>query len=203
VIVCAGRKVSPSGLRPAQANNKLCCRGHSALAINQASFFLFPPRFGPSVKLDDTVRTASSEPLRIVGPMLVDPDAPSIQVHVLRNWLEARGFAEHERYGGLSILFLGRQKTFLGNQQEVELSVPLDENEIKELYIRFLLTERTPAQWNEWEDLIMSLGTDFGFKIMGPDDYLLACSDFFTLLTTDENFRVVQSHYGWNVDRAT
>ena len=71
------------------------------------------------------------------------------------------------------------------------------------LYIRFLLTEETPAQWNDWEDLIVSLGSEFGFKIMGPDHCLLPCVDYFTLLTNNENFRMLQSHYNWKVDRAT
>jgi hypothetical protein len=173
------------------------------LAINQASFFLYPPRFGPSVELDHSARTASGEPLRIVSATLVEPDAPPVKTSAVRSWLEARGFVEHERYGGMSVLFLGQQKTFLGLQQEVELSVPLDEDEIRELYIRFLLTEKTPAQWNDWEDLIVSLGSEFGFKIMGPDDYLLPCVDYFALLTNNENFRMLQSHYRWNVDRAT
>jgi hypothetical protein len=108
-----------------------------------------------------------------------------------RQWLEAAGSVEHERYAGTSVLFLHEQKTFLGVQGEVELSVPLDEVEIEELYIRFLLTEKTPAQWNDWEDLIVSLGSRFGFKIMGPDDYLLPCLDFFALLTNNESFRML------------
>jgi hypothetical protein len=173
------------------------------LAINQASFFLFPPRFGPSVEVDRTARTVSGEPLRIVGATLVDPHAPTVKTAPLRSWLEARGFFEHERYAGTSVLFLGQQKTFLGVQGEVEFSLPLDEVEIKELYIRFLLTEKTPAQWNHWEDLVVSLGSEFGFRIMGPDDYLLPCLDYFTLLTNNQNFRMLQSLYNWSVDRAT
>jgi hypothetical protein len=173
------------------------------LAINQASFFLFPPRFGPSVELDRTVRTVSGEPLRIVGATLVDPRGPSVKTAAIRDWLEARGFVDHARYAGTSVLYLRQQKTFLGVQGEVELSVPLDDVEIKELYIRFLLTEETPARWNDWEDLIVSLGSEFGFKILGPDDYLLPCIDFFMLLTNNENFRMLQSHYDWSVERAT
>jgi hypothetical protein len=173
------------------------------LAINQASFFLFPPRFGPSVELARTAKTASGEPVRIVSAELIDPDAPSVETSVLRHWLEAHGFAEHERYGGISVLFLGQQKTFLGVQGGVELSLPLNEDEIKELYIRFLLTEKTPTQWDEWDDFIRSLGSEFGFKIKGPDDDLLSCCDYFTLLTHNENFQEFQSNYKWNVDRET
>ena len=173
------------------------------MAINQASFFLYPPRFGPSVELDHAARTFSGGPERIVGATLVDPHGSSVQTGALRQWLQARGFVERERYAGTSVLFLRQKKTFLGVQGEVELSVPLDEVEIKELYIRFLLTEETPAQWNDWQDLVACLGNDFGFKIMGPDDYLLPCVDFLTLLANNENFRMLQCHYNWRVDRET
>ena len=173
------------------------------MAVNQASFFLFPPRFGPSVELDRVARTASGDPLRLVGPILADCDGPTVRTAPLRSWLEARGFVEHERYGGISVLFFAKQKTFLGVQGQIELSLPLDEVEIKELYVRFLLTEKTPTQWNDWEDLIVSLGNEFGFKIMGGDDDLLPCVDYFTLLINNENFRMLQGHYNWPVDRAT
>jgi hypothetical protein len=187
-----------------QVRVALCCKAiGTQLAINQASFFLYPPRFGPSVELDHSARTVSGEPLRLVGSTLVDPNAPSVKATGIRHWLEARGFVERERYGGISILVLRQQKTFLGVQGEVELSVPLGEVEIQELYIRFLPTEETPAHWNDWEDLIVSLGSEFAFKIMGPDDYLLPWVDFFTLLTNNENFGILQSHYNWSVDRAT
>jgi hypothetical protein len=145
----------------------------------------------------------SGEPLRIVGATLVDPHGPSVKTAAIRLWLEGRGFVEHERYSGTSVLYLRQQTTFLGVQGEVELSVPLDEVEIQELYIRFLLTAETPARWDDWEDLVVSLGSEFDFKIMGPDDYLVPCVDFFTLLTNNENFRMLQSHYNWSVDRAT
>ena len=48
----------------------------------------------------------------------------------------------------------------------------------------------------------MALGSEFGFKIMGADDELLPCIDYFTLLTNNENYRMLQSHYNWSVDRA-
>lgn len=96
---------------------------------------------------------------------------------------------------------LGQQKTFLGIQGEIELSLPVAEDGIKELYIRFLLSEKTPEQWNDWEDLVLGLGDDFGFKIMGFDDRLLPCIYYFTLLIDNANFRMFQSRYQWNVDR--
>jgi hypothetical protein len=145
----------------------------------------------------------SGAPLRIIGATLVDPRGPSVNTAAIRLWLEGRGFVEHERYAGTSVLYLHEQTTFLGVQGEVELSVPLADVEIQELYIRFLLTEETPAHWNDWEELLVSLGSEFDFKIMGPDDYLLRCVDFFTLLTNNENFRMLQSHYSWSVGRAT
>ncbi len=173
------------------------------MGVNQASFFLFPPRFGPSVRLDSSATHFSGQPLRIVDAALVDPDAPPVCTSALRHWLELHGFSECERYGGIAVLYRGKQKTCLGVQSEIELSVPLEEEEISDLYIRFLLTEKTPAQWDDWEWLIITLGDAFGFKILGSDIYLLPCVDFFTLLTNNDNFRSFQEHHHWNVDRVT
>jgi hypothetical protein len=171
------------------------------VAINQASFFLFPPRYGPSIELDHSVKTATGEPMRLVDSILVEPDANRVQTSALRKWFETRGFTELERFGGCCVMFRGKEVTFLGVQEEIVFSIPLDEDEICELCIRFLLTEKTPTQWDAWEALIISLGDDFGFKLLGPDDYLTPCVDFFSLLTNNYNFKWLQGHHQWNVDR--
>src|SRR5689334_20758121 len=116
------------------------------MAFNQASFFLFPPRFGPVVEYDDTANTASGKPLEIIGTELVDSAARILLTEELRSWFFDREFAEKERYGGLQVLFRGRSATSFGAQEEIDVSLPLDEDEIEELYIRFLLTEHTPTE---------------------------------------------------------
>src|SRR5262249_2424732 len=115
----------------------------------------------------------------------------------LRKWFVGRGFAEKERYGRSQVLFRDPQTTPLGKQAVVELSLPLDEDEIQELYIRFLLTERTPDQIYGWTNLISELGHDFGFQIMDEAHRLLPCIDFVTILSENWNFCTFQKNYGW------
>src|SRR5579862_7249862 len=105
------------------------------MAFNQASFFLFAPRFGPSVEFDHAANTVSGMPLEIVSSCAVDPIAPKVLTRDLRQWLMVRGFAEKERYAGCQILYRGRHSTSLGVQEVVELALPLDEDEIQEIYI--------------------------------------------------------------------
>jgi hypothetical protein len=115
------------------------------MAINQASFFLFPPQYGPSIDLDRSVKTVTGEPMRLIDSVLMDAEASVVPTSRLRQWFESQGFSELERYGGLSVLYRGKEETFLGVQEEIVLSLPLDEDEICELYLRFLLTEKTPS----------------------------------------------------------
>jgi hypothetical protein len=117
------------------------------MAYNQASFFLFPPRFSPIVEFDHTAKTVSGKPLEMIGTELVDAAARIVSTEELIKWFLARGFSEKERYGGLQILFHGRCATPFGAQELIELGLPLDEDEIQELYIRFLLTETTPLKF--------------------------------------------------------
>ena len=79
----------------------------------------------------------------------------------------------------------------------VTLALPLDEDVIQELYIRFLLTKQTPEQVPEWRDLIVELGHDFGFQIMDESHNLLPCIDFPTVLTQNLNYCMFQNKYGW------
>jgi hypothetical protein len=96
-------------------------------------------------------------------------------------------------------LYRGRHTTFLGTQEVVELALPLDEAEVQELYIRFLLTEQTPEQISDWRDLIVELGHDFGLQIMDESHGLLPCIDFSTVLTANWNFCTFQKNYGWKI----
>lgn len=77
------------------------------------------------------------------------------------------------------------------------LALPLDEDVIQELYLRFLLTEQTPEQIPVWKELVAELGHDFGFQIMGEDHKLLPCVDFPTVLAQNWNFCTFQKNYGW------
>ena len=99
----------------------------------------------------------------------------------------------------MQILFRGRHSTPLGKQEVIELVLPLDEDEIQELYIRFLLTERTPELVFEWKDLVSELGDDFGFQIMDESHRLLPCIDFMTVLAENWNFCTFQKNYGWKI----
>lgn len=169
------------------------------MAINQASFFLFAPGFGPSVEVDHSAKTASGKPLAMVSASVVDSTAPKVATHTLRQWFADRGFTEKERYGGLQVIYRGRQVTFLGTQEVVKLALPLDEDAVAELYIRFLLTESTPEQLAGWTQLIVELGHDFGFQIMDESHGLLPCVDFPILLACNGNYRAFQKNLGWKV----
>ncbi len=167
------------------------------MAFNQASFFLFAPGFGPSVEFDHSAKTASGKPLAMVSSRAVDSTASKVVTSTLREWFMQRGFAEKERYGGCQVIFRGRETTFLGTQEVVELALPLDEDAVQELYIRFLLTERTPEQVVDWRELIVELGHDFGFQIMDESHGLLPCVDFPTVLAQNWNYCTFQENYGW------
>ena len=169
------------------------------MAFNQASFFLFAPRFGPSIEVDHTTKTASGKPLEMVSTHIVDATAPVVSTNHLRQWFLDRGFTEKERYSGSQRLYRGRHTTPLGTQQMIELALPIDEDEVQELYIRFLLTEQTPEHIPQWRDLVVELGHDFGFRIMDESHRLLPCIDFRTVLAENWNFQDFQKNYGWNI----
>lgn len=171
------------------------------MAINQVSFFLYPPRHVPAVELDHDANTVSGEPLQIVDSALSDADAPAVLNADVLSWFQRRGFTEKESYGGLTVIFRDREETFLGVQEVVELSIPLDEPEFKEMYIRFLLTKTTPERMTEWRDLIVELGHDFDLKLMDPEDNsLIPCIDFPTVLVQNQNFIDLSSHFGWQLN---
>jgi hypothetical protein len=169
------------------------------MAFNQASFILFAPGFGPSVEFDHSTKTASGKPLAIVSACTVDASASTVVTNTLRQWFIDRGFTEKERYGGCQVIFRGRETTSLGTQEVVELALPFEEDAVQELYIRFLLTERTPEQVADWRELIAELGHDFGFQIMDESHGLLPCVDFPTLLAQNWNYCAFQKNYGWKV----
>jgi hypothetical protein len=100
---------------------------------------------------------------------------------------------------GSEKLCFGHQRTIHGIDEVIELGLPLGEEEIQVLYIRFLLTEETAVQVCEWKDLLIELGHDFGFKIMDDSHELLPLLDFFTVLRENVNFREFQMRYGWKI----
>jgi len=172
------------------------------MAINQASFFLYPPRYAPEVEYDHDANTASGEPLAMIGSQIVDETALRILNSDVHAWFSQRGFREKENYGGMTVIYLDREKTFLSEQEVIETSIMLDEEEFEELYIRFLLTESTPDRISQWEGFIHELGHDFNLKIMDPDDHLLLpCIDFYTLLLRNSNFEMFRKGMEWQLDQ--
>lgn len=169
------------------------------MAFNQAAIFLIPPRYGTVIEYDHTAKSASGKPVEIVSTRMIDSNAPKVITADLRQWLFSRGFAERERYGSSQVLFYGSQMTPFGMRKIVEIKLPLDDYEIQGLYIRFLLSEKTPDQISEWRDLILELGHDFGFQIMDEGDRLLPCLDFTTVLIQNQNFCEFQKNYGWKI----
>ena len=169
------------------------------MAFNQASFFLFAPGFGPSVEFDHSAKTASGKPLAMVSSCALDSITSKVFTSALRQWFVERGFTEKERYVGCQVIFRGRETTFLGTQEVVELALPLDEDAVQVLYIRFLLTERTPEQLADWRELIVELGHDFGFQIMDESHGLLPCVDFPTVLAQNWNYCTFHKNYGWKI----
>jgi hypothetical protein len=166
------------------------------MAFNQASLFLFPPRFTPVVRADES-EMADGKPVKIVDSSIADPSAGKVLTAELRQWFMERGFHEEERYGAISKLWRTRQNTWIGTQGEIELSLPLEEEEITELYMRFLLTKQTPDWIPQWKKLVCELGHDFGFRLMDEEHRLLPCVDFLTVVTENWNFRTFAQQYGW------
>jgi hypothetical protein len=168
------------------------------MAFNQASFFLYPPGFVPTSN-HDSARTSEGALLKIIGSESVDSTAGKVLTEDLRNWLFEHNFSEKQRYGSVQILVRGKGATPFGVEHLVELSLPLDKNEIDALYIRFLLTKDTPADIPAWRALIAELGHDFGFRLMDERGGLLPCIDFITVLRENSNFRDFQKNFGWTL----
>jgi hypothetical protein len=172
------------------------------MAFNQASFFFYPPRYIPTVELAHNAKTIAGEPLQIVGSALGDAGAPTVLNADVLSWFQRRGFTEKESSGGWIEIFRDREETFLGIQEVIELSLPLDKAEFTELYIRFLLTMSTPDRIADWSDLVAELGHDFDLKLMNPDDNtLIPCIDFPTILKQNQNFIDLSKHFAWELDK--
>ena len=170
------------------------------MAFNQASFFLYPPRHGPTVK-ETEMKTVTGEPLKVIGSELADADAPVVLNADVLSWFQRRGFTEKESDEWATVIFRDREETFLGVQEVVELSIALDRAEFTEMYIRFLLTKTTPDRISDWRDLVVELGHDFDLKLMNPEDNtLIPCIDFPTILAQDENFIYLSKHFGWQLN---
>ncbi len=169
------------------------------MAFNQASFFLLPPRFGPIVVYDHDSKTTPGKPLELLSSEIIDPNAPRVMTDDLRKWFLSGGFSEKERYAGRQVLIREERKSSLGVFPLIDLTLPLNEEEISELYIRFLLTSDTPGDIPAWSRLIAELGHDFGFKIMDADHRLLPCVDFLSVLRENWNFRSFQKDLGWEI----
>ena len=123
------------------------------MAFNQASFFLYPPRHGPTVK-ETEMKTVTGEPLKVIGSELADAAAPVVLNADVLSWFQRRGFTEKESDEWATVIFRDREEMFLGVQEVVELSIALDKAEFTEMYIRFLLTKTTPDRISDWRDLV-------------------------------------------------
>lgn len=147
------------------------------------------------------MKTSSGEVVKMIGSEMAEEGAPVVLNADVLSWFQRRGFTEKESYGGATVIFSDREETFLGVQEVVELSIPLDEAEFTELYIRFLLTETTPTRISGWRDLIVELGHDFDLKLMDPrDNTLIPCIDFPIILAQNQNFIDLSKHFGWQLN---
>ena len=161
------------------------------MAINQASFFLFAPRYSPTVELDHESKTVDGSPTKIIDSELSQPDADPVVAGEIKPWFERQGFVQSESWGDVVVLAAGFTQTFLGKQENITLTIPLDpDEEIDCLYIRFLLTNDAPMPVSSWESLIIRLEAEFKFKLMTPDIDLTNCVDFRTMLELNDNYRM-------------
>lgn len=148
------------------------------------------------------MKTWTEEVVKLIGCELVDDSAPIVTNADVLSWFRRRGFTEKENYGGATVIYRDREETFLGVQEVVELSIPLDEAEFTELYIRFLLTETTPDRISVWRDLVVELGHDFDLRLMDPEDKtLIPCIEFPTILAQNQNFIDLSKRLGWQLNK--
>jgi len=163
------------------------------MAYNQASFFLFAPGVDPVV---ETVAN-SGNPVSIISTTAADSTAPKLFSTDLWRWFMDRGFAGKE--GSADRLFRGTQPTPFGMEDEIAVSLSLEEDQVTGIYIRFLLTKQTPERLPEWKNLILALGHDFRFQIMGEDNILFPCTDFPAILAQNSNFIEFKESFGWSI----
>jgi len=161
------------------------------MAINQASFFLFPPRFRPIA--EDVAR--SNSPV-VIAASEAEPDLPVVLASQLENWFAERGFrVEGRREQGVK-LWQGEEETFLGQSGQVEVSVGLRNQEVNCLYVRFLITKDMPKRLPSWHKLIADLESDFQFCLMDDDNgTLLPSMDFPNLVRRNSN--VIELGKAW------
>ncbi|MCW1885237.1 hypothetical protein OKA04_10900 [Luteolibacter flavescens] len=165
------------------------------MAYNQASFFLFAPGVGPIMETVEGAVTSSGDSVSTLSFSSSDSAAPQVFTTALRQWFMDRGFAR--KGDSEKQMFRGTQPTPFGMEDEIVVWLSLDEDQVTGLYMRFLLTKQTPEQIPEWTNLILALGHDFGFQIMGANHELLPCSDFLGVLVQNYNFLDFKKAKGW------
>jgi len=170
------------------------------MAINQVSFFLFPPRYQPIVEELKEFKTTKDKPVKLVDSKLVFESSPKVLNSDVMNWLREQGFLEKECFHNVVILYQGQEETFIGMQKIIETSIDIGEEELTELYIRFLLTESTPTHIGFWITLITEPCTIFGFKIMDKNNLLVSYKNFLMLLQNDNLFKIHKKEFEWNFD---
>ena len=169
------------------------------MAINQASFFLYPPRHGPTVEKAE-MKTVTGEPLKMIGSELADADAPVVLNADVLSWFQRRGFTEKESCGGATVIFRDREETFLGVQEVVELSIPLDEAEFTEMYIRFSHEDDSRQALRLARS---SRRTRSRFRSEVDESRgrrSIPCIDFPTILAQNQHFIDLSKHFGWQIN---
>ena len=76
-------------------NHLLGQENPTAMAFNRASFFLYPPRHGPTVK-ETEMKTVTGEPLKVIGSELADADAPVVSNADALSWFQRREVSQHK-----------------------------------------------------------------------------------------------------------
>lgn len=173
------------------------------MAVNQVSFFFYPPRWQQRLIAHPTALTDQGTPVQIADAVPVaDSDAPPVSVAALVAWLGEQGFAPAD-WGEGSILQRGQVRSIFGPEKEVEVRVGREAGQVTGLYVRFTLPRRTPPPLLEWARFAVDLCSRFNLRLGAEGVAPCGQAEFLAAVRSHRFYQEFAASFGWAADAET
>lgn len=159
------------------------------MAWNTSSVTLVPLGWRIIGQDSSNARTVDAMPVRILHAERVDDfEGKGLDPQAVGKWLESRNFrlTEHSE-GHLNFVW-----------EDMEVFIGIQETEVAEVTLTFLLKKDSPSRWRKWKELSKQLCEAWD---LAPFDsyrsYTVDPDDIFAVLASTPAWKEFASGFGW------
>ena len=173
------------------------------MAVNQVSVFFYAPRWKACFTPHPTKRAGGGKPVQVVDAVPVEgTDAETLRVEAVVGWLGDQGFISAD-WGSGQVFLRGQVHSMFGPEQEIEVSVGVEESEVSDLYCRFTLASQSRPNLGEWSGFVASLCARFGLRLGAEGTAPCGEAEFVAAVLANRNYRDFAESYGWDPNLAS